>query len=80
MLELGPVELVWEGGSVCMIGGVGLKSIPRSNNGMGESSGNECAVGGEMLDPGHRCGVGEGMLGLRDGYKVGGEGLGLGTT
>lgn len=52
---------------MCMIGGVGLKSIPRSNDGMGESSGNECRVGGRML-------------GLRDGYKVGGEGLGLRTT
>ena len=29
--------VVWEGGSVCMIGGVGLKSIPRSKDGMGES-------------------------------------------
>ena len=57
MLELGPVELVWEGGSVCMIGGVGLKSIPRSNNGMGESSGNECAVGGEGLELGTTRGV-----------------------
>ena len=49
MSEVGPVELVggkdswsiwpvvWEGGSVCMIGGVGLKSIPRSKDGMGES-------------------------------------------
>ena len=49
MSKVGPVELVggkdswsiwpvvWEGGFVCMIGGVGLKSIPRSKDGMGES-------------------------------------------
>ena len=49
MSEVGPVRLVrgkdswsiwpvvWEGGFVCMIGGVGLKSILRSKDGMGES-------------------------------------------
>ena len=79
MAEVGPVELVggrdswsiwplvWEGGFVCMKGGVGLKLIPRSKDGMSESLGNERGVGG-------------GMLGLRDGCGVGGEGLGLGTT
>ena len=39
MPELGPVKLVWKGGFVCMTGGVGLKSIPKSNDGIGESSG-----------------------------------------
>ena len=92
MAEMGPVELVggrdswfiwplvWEGGSVCMKGGVGLKSIPRSKDEMGESLGNECGVGGGMSDPGHGCGVGRGMLRLRDGCGVDGEGSGLGTT
>lgn len=44
MPEVGPVELLWEGGSVCMTGGVGLKLIPRSNDGMCESLGIERGV------------------------------------
>ncbi|KAL4643919.1 hypothetical protein ACB092_02G125800 [Castanea dentata] len=35
---------------------------------MGDSSGNDRGVGGRMSDPGHGCGVGEGMVvGLEDG-------------
>ena len=91
MLEEGPIDILWEGGSVCMLRGV--ESILRSNDGMGESSGNDRGVGGGMSDPGHRCGVGggmlgvgdgcrvdEGMLGLGDGCGVDGEGSGVGTT
>ena len=76
MLEEGPVDILWEGGSVCMSGGVG--SIPRSDNGIGESSGNDRGVGGGMSDPGHGCGVGGGMLGVGDGCGVGEGMLGLG--
>ena len=91
MLEEGLVDVWWEGGSMCMLGGVG--SIPRSNDGIGESLGNDrgvaggmldlghgCGVGGRMLGVGDGCGVGEGMLGLGDGCGVDGEGLGVGTT
>ena len=89
MPEEGPVDVIWEGGSVCMSGGVG--SIRRSND--GESLGNDRGVGGGMSDPGHGCevgggmlgvgdgcGVGEGMLGLGDGCGVDGEGSRVGTT
>ena len=91
MPKEGPIDILWEAGSVCMLGGVGL--ILRSNDGMGESSRNDRGVGGGMLDPGHGCGVGEGMLGVGDGCGVGkgmlglgdgceadGEGSGVGTT
>ena len=61
-----------------MSGGVG--SIPRSKDGMGDSSGNDREVGGRMLDLGYGCGVGGGMVGLGDGCGVDGEGSGLGTT
>ena len=64
MLEEGLVDILWEGDSRCMSRGVG--SIPKSKDGMGDSSGNDRGVGGRMSDPGHRCGVGEGMVGLRD--------------
>ena len=93
MPEEGPVDVIWEGGSVCMTRGVGLKSTPKSNDGMSESSGNDYSVGGGMSDPGHGCrvgggmlgvgdgcGVGEGMLGLGDGCGVDGEGSRVGTT
>ena len=76
---------------MCMSGGVG--SIPRSKDGMDESSRNEHGVGGGMSDLGHGCGVGGGMLGVGDGCGVGegmvglgygcgvdGEGLEVGTT
>ena len=80
MPKVGPVELLWKGGSVCMTRGVGLKSTPKSNDGMSESSGNDYSVGGGMLDPGHGCEVGGGMLVLGDRYGVGGEGSRVGTT
>ena len=76
MAEEGPVGVLWEGGSCS--GGVG--PIPRSKDGMGDSSGNDCGVGGWMSDLGHGCGVHGGMVGLRDGGGVGGEGSGVGTT
>ena len=91
MPEEGPVDVLWEGGSYCMSEGVG--SIPRSKDGMGDSSGNDREVGGRMLDLGYGCGVGgrmvglgdgcgvdEGMVGLRDGCGVDGERSGVGTT
>ena len=91
MAEKGPIDVLWEGGSYCMSGGVG--SIPRSKDGMGDSSGNDRGVGGWMSDPrygcgmgggmvglGDGCGVGEGMVGLGDGCGVDGEGSGVGTT
>ena len=91
MAEERPIDVLWEGGSYCMSGGVG--SIPRSKDGMGDSSGNDCGVGGRMSNPGQGCGVGgemvgrgdgcgmgEGMVGLGDGCGVDGEGWGVGTT
>ena len=89
MPEEGPVGVLWEGGSCS--GGVG--PTPRLKDGMGDSSRNDCGVGGRMSDLGHGygvhggmvglgdgCGVGEGMVGLKDGGRVGGEGSGVGTT
>ena len=61
---------------MCMLGGVG--SIPRLNDGMGESLGNDRGVGGGMSDSGHGCGVGGGMLGVGDGCGVDREGSGVG--
>ena len=93
MLEEGPVDVLWKGGSCCMSGGVG--SRPKSKNGMGDNSRNDCGVGGWMSDPRYGCGVGgrmvglgdgcgggggEGMVGLRDGCGVDGEGSGVGIT
>ena len=78
MLEEGPVDVLWEGGSYCMSGGVG--SIPRSKDGIGDSSGNDHGVGGRMSNLGQGCGVGGGMVGLRDGCGVDGEGSRVGTT
>ena len=72
MPEEGPVDILWEGGSCCMSGGVG--SIPRSKDGMDDSSGNDGGVGGRMSNLGHRCGVVGGMMGLGDGCGVG-EGM-----
>ena len=50
MAKEGPIDVLWEGGSCCMSGGVG--SIPRSKDEMGDSSGNDHGVGGQMSDPG----------------------------
>ena len=81
MAEEGPIDVLWKGGSYCMLGGVG--SIPRLKDGMCDSSGNDHGVGGRISDPGQGCGVGggmvgqgdgcgmgEGMVGIRDGYGV----------
>ena len=78
MADEGPIDILSEGGSCYMLGGVG--SIPRSKDGMGDSSRNNRGVGGRMSDPGHGCGVGEGMVGLRDGCGVDEEGSGIRTT
>ena len=76
MSKEGPVDILWEGGSVCMPGGVG--SMPRSNDGMGDNSENDHGVGGRMSDPGHIFGVGGGMVGLRGGCGMGKGMVGLG--
>ena len=78
MPKEGLVDVLWEGGSMCMSGEVG--SILRSNDGMGESSGNDRRVGEGMLDPGHGCGVGGEMLGVGYGCGVDGEGSRVGPT
>ena len=62
MPEEGPIDVLWEGGFCYMSRGVG--SIPRSKDGMGDSSRNDRGVGGRTLDPRYRCRVGEGMGGL----------------
>ena len=80
MPKVGPIELLLKGGFVCMTRGIGLKSIPKSNDGTSESSGNDYSVGGRMSDPGHGCEVGGGILVLGDRYGVGGEGSRVGTT
>ena len=75
MPEERPVGILWEGGSC--LGGV--RPIPSSKDGMGDSSPNNCGVGGRMSDLGHGYGVHGGMVGLGDGCGVG-EGLvGLGA-
>ena len=56
-----PIDVLWEGGSYCMSSGVG--SIPKSKDGMGDSSGNDRGVGGRMLDPRQGCGRGGRMVG-----------------
>ena len=61
MPEEGLVNVLWEGSSCYMSGGVG--SIPRSKDGMGDSSRNDRGVGGWMSDLGHGCGVDRGMVG-----------------
>ena len=60
-----------------MSGRVG--SIPRSKDGMGDSSGNDCGVGGQISDPRQRCGVGGGMVGRGDGCGMGEGMVGLGN-
>ena len=55
-----------------MSGRVG--SIPRSKDGMGDNSGNDRGVGGQISDPVQRCGVGGGMVGRGDGCGMG-EGM-----
>ena len=76
MAEEGPIDVLWEGGSSCMSGEVG--SIPRSNDGMGDNSGNDCGVSRQMSNPRHGCGVGGGMVGLGDGCGMGEGMVGLG--
>ena len=60
-----------------MLGRVG--SIPRSKDGMGDSSGNDRGVGRQISDPGQRCGVGGRMVGRGDGCGMGEGMVGLGN-
>ena len=76
MADEGAIDILSEGGSCCMSGGVG--SIPRSKYGNGDSSGNDRGVGGRMSDPGQKCGVGGGMVGRGDECGMGEGMLGLG--
>ena len=75
MAEEGAMDVLWEGGSCCMSGGV--RSIPRLNDGMGDSSRNDCGVGGRMSDLGQGSGVGGRMVGQGDGCGVGGGMVGI---
>ena len=77
MAEEGAIDVLWEGGSCCMSGGV--RSIPRLKDGMGDSSRNDCGVGGRMSDPGQGCGVGGRMVGQGDGCGVGEGMVGIGA-
>ena len=77
MAEEGVINELWEGGSCCMSGGVRL--IPRSKDGMGDSSRNDCGVGGRTSDPGQGSGVGGGMVGQGDGCGVGEGMVGVGA-
>ena len=61
MAEEGLVDILWEGGSCCMSRGVG--PTPKSKDGMGDSSGNDRRVGGQMSDLGHGYEVGGWMVG-----------------
>ena len=72
MVEEGPIDVLWEGGSYYMSSGVG--SIPKSKDGMGDSSGNDRRMGGRMSNPGQGCGVGGGMVGRGDECGMG-EGM-----
>ena len=45
---------------------------------MGDTSGNDCGVGGRMLDPGQRCEVGGGMVGRGDECGMGEGMVGIG--
>ena len=60
-----------------MSGRVG--SIPRSKDGMGDSSGNDRGVGGQISDPRQRCRVGGGMVGQGVGCGMGEGMVGLGN-
>ena len=75
MAEEGLVDVLWEGGSCYMSVGVG--SIPRLKDGMGDSSRNDRGVGERMSNPGQGCGVGGGMVGLGDSCGVGKGMVGL---
>ena len=44
MVEEGAIDVLWEGGSYCMSGGV--RSIPRLKDGMGDNLRNDCGMGG----------------------------------
>ena len=70
MPKEGPAGVLWKGGSFSG----GVQPIPSSKDGMGDSSPNNCGVGGRMSNLGHRCGVVGGMMGLGDGCEVG-EGM-----
>ena len=76
MAEERPIDVLWEGGSYYMSSGVG--SIPKSKDGMGDSSGNDRGVSGRMSYPGQGCGEGEGMVGRGDGCGMGEGMVGLG--
>ena len=89
MAEEGLIDVLWKGGSCCMLGGVG--SIPRLKDGMCDSSGNDHGVGRRMSDLGQGrgvgrgivgrgdvCGMGKGMVGIRDGCGVDEGMVGLG--
>ena len=84
MVEEGPIDVLWEGGSCCMLGGVG--SIPKSKDGMGDSLGSGrisdpgqgYGVGGGMVGQGDGCGMDEGMVGIRVGCGVDEGMVGLG--
>ena len=77
MAEEGAIDVLWEGGSCCMSGGV--RSIPRLKDGLDDSSRNECGVGGRTPDPGQGSGVGGGMVGQGDGCGVGERMVGVGA-
>ena len=76
MPKEGPAGVLWKGGSFSG----GVQPIPSSKDGMGDSSPNNCGVGGRMSNLGHGCGVHGGMVGLRDGGGVGGKGSRVRTT
>ena len=76
MAEEGPIDVLWEGGSCCMSGGVG--SILRSKDRMDDNLRNDRGVGGRMSNPGQKCGVGGGMVGRGDGCGMGEGMVGLG--
>ena len=77
MAEEGEIDVLWEGGSCYMSGGV--RSIPRLKDGMGDSSRNDCGVGGRMSDPRQGSGVGGRMVGQGDGCGVGEGMVGIGA-
>ena len=76
MPKEGPAGVLWKGGSFSG----GVQPIPSSKDGMGDSSPNNCGVGGRMSNLGHGCGVHGGMVGLGARCGVGEEGSGVGTT
>ena len=75
MPKEGPAGVLWKGGSFSG----GVQPIPSSKDGMGDSSPNNCGVGGRMSNLGHGCGVHGGMVGLGDECGVGEGMVGLGA-